>query len=113
MSLFSELKRRNVIRVVTAYIVTAWVVVQVAETLFPVFGLSDQSIRNTVIIAAIGIVRTVRLASYRQLYSRGYSSLRQMACSATPAISRPMPRRRACSIGWSSRFSRWASFIWQ
>ena len=40
MSFFNELKRRNVIRVATAYIVAVWLIIQVVETLFPVFGLS-------------------------------------------------------------------------
>jgi len=43
MSLFQELQRRNVFRVGAAYIVTAWLVVQVVETLFPVFDLGNQS----------------------------------------------------------------------
>ena len=33
MSLFSELNRRNVIRVGAAYIAVAWLIIQVAETL--------------------------------------------------------------------------------
>ena len=31
MSLFTELRRRNVIRVAAAYLVTAWLVAQIAE----------------------------------------------------------------------------------
>ena len=56
MSLFEELKRRNVLRMGAAYIVTAWLVVQVVETLFPVYGLSDDAIRLVVNILAIGLV---------------------------------------------------------
>ncbi len=37
MSLFAELKRRNVIRMAGLYLVGAWLVVQVAGTLLPVF----------------------------------------------------------------------------
>ena len=59
MSLFRELQRRNVIRVATAYVVAAWLVVQVVETLFPVFGLSNEAIRLVVILLAIGFVPTV------------------------------------------------------
>ena len=40
MSLISELKRRNVIRVGAAYVVTAWLIIQVVETIFPVYGLA-------------------------------------------------------------------------
>ena len=41
MSLYRELKRRNVIRVGAAYIVAAWLLIQVAETIFPLFGFGD------------------------------------------------------------------------
>jgi len=39
MKLIAELERRNVIRVGLFYIVAAWVVVQVAETLLPNFNV--------------------------------------------------------------------------
>lgn len=49
MWFFEELKRRNVFRVATAYVAVAWLIIQVGETLFPVFGLSDDAIRIVVI----------------------------------------------------------------
>ena len=54
MSLFNELKRRNVFRVGLFYIVAAWVVVQVAETLLPVFDVPDATIRAIVLVLALG-----------------------------------------------------------
>lgn len=54
MSLFAELKRRNVFRVGLFYIVAAWVVVQVAETLLPVFEVPDATIRAIVLLLALG-----------------------------------------------------------
>ena len=62
ISLWNELKRRNVIRVAAAYIVTAWLVVQVVETLFPVYGFSDEAIRLVVNILAIGLLPVLVLA---------------------------------------------------
>ena len=38
MQLISELKRRKVFRVVAGYVVFSWLLIQVAETLFPLFG---------------------------------------------------------------------------
>ena len=38
MSLFSELKRRNVIRIGIAYVVTAWVLVEALSVLLPTFN---------------------------------------------------------------------------
>ena len=37
MSLFAELKRRNVIRMAGLYLIGSWIVVQVASTLLPIF----------------------------------------------------------------------------
>ena len=53
MSFFNELKRRNVLRVAAAYIVAPWLIIQVVETLFAVFGLADGAIRVVVIVHAI------------------------------------------------------------
>ncbi|NCO19410.1 MAG: hypothetical protein GW900_05070, partial [Gammaproteobacteria bacterium] len=54
MKLLVELKRRNVFRVALFYIVAAWVVLQVAETLLPVFDVPDTAIRIIVLILALG-----------------------------------------------------------
>jgi TolB-like protein/Tfp pilus assembly protein PilF len=54
MSLFSELKRRNVLRVAIAYLAAAWLLTEVAETLFPMFGFGAAPARITVIVLAIG-----------------------------------------------------------
>jgi len=59
MSLFRELRRRNVIRVATAYVVTAWLIIQVIETIFPAFGFGDEAIRIAVIVLSIGLVPAV------------------------------------------------------
>ncbi|MDH3840539.1 MAG: hypothetical protein OES78_11585 [Chromatiales bacterium] len=56
MSLIAELQRRNVIRVGTAYVAFAWLVVQVLDSLAPVFGLSDAVTGLVVIVLAIGLV---------------------------------------------------------
>jgi len=56
MSLFTELKRRNVFRVGAAYIVIAWLVIQVVETIFPAFGFDDSAVRVVAILFAIGLV---------------------------------------------------------
>src|SRR6056297_598572 len=54
MSLFTELKRRNVFRVGLFYIVSAWLVVQVAETILPMFDVPDVALRAIVLILALG-----------------------------------------------------------
>ena len=71
LSLLSELKRRNVFRVGAAYVVTAWLIIQVVETLFPLYGLSDGAIRLVVTILAIGLLPIVILAWAFELTPEG------------------------------------------
>jgi TolB-like protein/Flp pilus assembly protein TadD len=54
MSLYDELKRRNVLRVGAAYVVASWLLIQIAETIFPLFGFDDTPARIVVIVLAIG-----------------------------------------------------------
>ena len=54
MSLYQELKRRNVLRVAIAYLAGSWLLVEVAETIFPLFGFDDTPARILVIVLAIG-----------------------------------------------------------
>ena len=61
-SLLDELKRRNVIRVGIAYLAVAWLILQVAETLLPVYGFTDAAIRNLVVILAVGLLVTLPLS---------------------------------------------------
>ena len=71
MSLFSELKRRNVLRVAAAYVALAWLVIQVTETLFPIFGLSETAMRGVVILLAIGFIPAVASAWAFELTPQG------------------------------------------
>jgi adenylate cyclase len=71
MSLLQELQRRNVIRVATAYIVVAWLIIQVVETIFPAFGFSDKAVRIVVIVFSIGFVPALIAAWAFELTSDG------------------------------------------
>jgi TolB-like protein/Flp pilus assembly protein TadD len=62
MSLIEELKRRNVIRVGAAYIVTAWLVIQVVETVFPIYEVSNAAMRIVISALAVGLVPVLFLA---------------------------------------------------
>ena len=62
MSLFAELKRRNVLRVAAAYVVASWLVIQVVETIFPAFGFGDAAIRVVVIVLGIGLLPVLILS---------------------------------------------------
>ena len=56
MSLLAELKRRNVFRMAGLYLVGAWLVVQIAETLLPIFHTPDWVLQALVVLLAIGFL---------------------------------------------------------
>ena len=56
MSFLAELRRRNVIRMAGLYLVGAWLVVQVAETLLPAFDVPGWVLRALIIVLAIGFI---------------------------------------------------------
>ena len=59
---FAELKRRNVIRMAGLYLIGAWLLVQVASTLFPAFGVPGWALRALVIVLALGFIPAVVFA---------------------------------------------------
>ncbi len=71
MSLYHELKRRNVIRVGAAYVVTAWLLIQVSETIFPLFGFDDTPARIVVVVLAIGFIPSLIFAWAFELTPEG------------------------------------------
>ena len=52
MSLFDELRRRNVFRVAIAYVVVAWLVAQVLELILDSFGNETAGIRGIMRLTA-------------------------------------------------------------
>ncbi|MBE9548660.1 MAG: hypothetical protein IMF09_04575, partial [Proteobacteria bacterium] len=54
MSIFEELKRRNVFRVAIAYIVLSWLMAQVAELLLETFGAPDWALKTLLSMFLIG-----------------------------------------------------------
>ncbi len=86
MSLIPELQRRNVIRVATAYVVAAWLIIQVAETTFPVFGFSANAVRVVIIILGIGFVPAIVGAWVFQPTPDGLK--RDKGADQTPAVSK-------------------------
>jgi TolB-like protein/Flp pilus assembly protein TadD len=71
VSFFDELKRRNVLRVAAAYIVAAWLVIQVVETILPAFGFGDAAVRMVTIVLAIGLIPTLIVAWVFELTPEG------------------------------------------
>ena len=56
MSFLAELRRRNVIRVLIAYLAAAWFLIQIADTVVPAYGLPDAAVGILITILAIGLI---------------------------------------------------------
>jgi TolB-like protein/Tfp pilus assembly protein PilF len=62
MHIFRELQRRNVFRAGLAYLAGSWLIIQIVETLFPIFDLPAALMRITVIMLAVGFVPALIIA---------------------------------------------------
>jgi TolB-like protein/Tfp pilus assembly protein PilF len=56
LRLLAELKRRNVIRMAGLYLVGAWLLIQIAETLLPIFHTPDWVLQALVVLLALGFL---------------------------------------------------------
>jgi len=81
VSLFSELRRRNVFRVTAAYLVFAWLLLQVLDVVGPILGLPDAIARYLLFLLVVGIV--------------------PVACAARTA-RRPRWPRRTAATDWTA-----------
>jgi TolB-like protein/Flp pilus assembly protein TadD len=66
-----ELRRRHVIRVVVAYAVVAWLIIEVAATVFPSLALPDWTVTLVVALVALGFPAAVVLAWAFELTPEG------------------------------------------
>jgi serine/threonine-protein kinase len=71
MSLFSELKRRNVIRVTIAYVITAWLVLQVADVVLGNIAAPAWVFQVILLVLALGLPIAVLFAWAYELTPHG------------------------------------------
>ena len=71
MSLFEELKRRNVFRVAAAYLVVGWLLTEVLTTLLPAFGAPEWISRTVMLVFALGFLPTIVLSWVYELTPDG------------------------------------------
>ncbi len=62
MSLISELRRRNVLRMAAAYLAGSWLLLQIVEMMLPAFGYADAAMRYFVIVLGIGFIPTMAIS---------------------------------------------------
>ena len=60
--LWSELRRRHVVRLLVIYLVVAWVVLQVVDVTFPIMGMPDWADRLVLALLVVGLIVGLILA---------------------------------------------------
>jgi len=83
MSLFAELRRRNVFRVGVAYAAIAWLLVQVADVVFPLLGAPDWVLNILVVVLLLGLPVAVVFAWVFELTPEGVKREKDIDRSAS------------------------------
>jgi serine/threonine-protein kinase len=78
LSLFNELKRRNVFKVAIAYVVVAWLVTQVLQLVFESFGTPDWVMKTVLVLMAMGLVFALFFAWAFELTPEGLKREREV-----------------------------------
>lgn len=87
--LIGELQRRRVLRTAALYIVGAWLVMQVADVVFPALGISDQALRFVLFGAVFGF--PVALV-FGWFYDVGAHGIRRTKAADAPAGAQALRR---------------------
>jgi TolB-like protein len=105
-----ELKRRNVVRVATAYLVVGWLVFQVGEVLFPTFGAPDWIFKSLILLIALGFPIALVLAWAFELTPEGMKKTEEVDASAslTPSTGKRLNRITIVALVVALSY-----FIWQ
>ena len=98
MSFLAELKQRKVFRVATAYLVVAWLAIQVASIALPTFDAPPWVMRVLILLLALGFPMALLLAWALELTDEGlrlsprHAGNRRMAAVAAGLV--------ALALGW-------------
>ena len=94
MSFFTELKRRNVIRVALAYSVIGWVLAQVAEFAFETFGAPDWVLKSVVVLLLLGLPVAIVFAWAFEMTPEGIKREKEVdrTASITPQTGKKLDR---------------------
>ena len=91
MSLFIELKRRNVFRAAAFYAASAWLLVQIATQVFPVFSIPDWVVRAIVLAATIGFPFALLFSWFYEWTPQGIQ--RESEVAPNESVTRQTGRR--------------------
>ena len=91
MSIFAELKRRNVFRVGVAYLVGGWFVLQIADVVFPALALPAWSVTLVTVLLAIGFLAALVVSWVYELTPEGLK--RESEVDRAHSVTRETGRR--------------------
>ena len=88
--LIKELRRREVFRTTGLYVGVAWIVVEVLNVLFDVYGAPEWALQGTIILAVIGLPVTIVLAWILDITEKGI----ELQADATDSTAIPFGSQR-------------------
>jgi TolB-like protein len=91
LRVFAELKRRNVIRMAGLYLVGAWLLIQIAETLLPIFHTPEWVLQALVVLLALGMLPALVFSWVYELTPDGLK--RDHGVTAEPSFAAATGRR--------------------
>lgn len=83
----SELRRRHVFRVAAWYAAAAWLLIQVASTVFPQFDLPAWAVKAVIVAALIGFPAAMALAWTFDLSASGVQRTTSVAVPPAPTVA--------------------------
>jgi TolB-like protein len=101
MSLFEELKRRNVVKVGAAYLLVAWLVVQAASIGFPAFDAPPWALRVFILVLLLGFPIAIVMAWMFDVTPEGLK--RDVASAGNKRILVAAGVLAVLAIGWYFR----------
>jgi len=78
MSFWGELKRRNVFKVGAAYLIAAWLILQVASITFPTLNLPEWTLTFVTVLLIIGFLIAIILAWAYEVTPGGVKPTKQV-----------------------------------
>jgi len=88
-SFWSELKRRNIFRVATVYLIVGWIIIQIADATFEPLQLPSWSITLLIVFLVIGLPIALILAWAYEMSPKG-----MIKTSSQEAKENPLPAQK-------------------
>jgi TolB-like protein len=99
VSFFDELKKRKVYRTVAAYAVVAFVIMQIIEIVFPMFGIPDWAGRMIIILLFLGLPITIVFSWMYDVGEKGMARAKPMMVEGEADNRSIFARKRSWFIG--------------